>query len=128
MRQMPADSSRRRNALFFDMLKALVNRLGRCFPAQRFARSAIERCGNGREHIGAMCAQIGTFRKVLAQQPFGILVGAALPRALWVAEVDLPLAAFQHALPIDRRQHPLLQEPGGTRWMSAVEQPRREAR
>jgi hypothetical protein len=34
-------------------------------------------------------AQVGAFGEVLAQQPIGILVGAALPWALRIAEVDL---------------------------------------
>ncbi|GAC1679664.1 MAG: hypothetical protein NVS9B2_30660 [Steroidobacteraceae bacterium] len=36
-----------------------------------------------------MDAQVCAFREVLPQQPVGVLVSAALPRALWVAEVDL---------------------------------------
>ncbi|MDB5578322.1 MAG: hypothetical protein JWR80_3498 [Bradyrhizobium sp.] len=84
-----ADSTGRRNALFVDLRKALVKGLSRCFPSQRFARSAIDRCGNGRKHVGTMRAEIDAFWKVLAQQPVGVLVGAALPRALWVAEADL---------------------------------------
>jgi len=33
-------------------------------------------------------AQVGALREVLAQQPVGVLVRAALPRAVRVAEVD----------------------------------------
>ncbi len=33
--------------------------------------------------------QIGAFRKVRAQQTVGVLVRSTLPRALWIAEVDL---------------------------------------
>ena len=36
-----------------------------------------------------MEAQISTFREVLVQQRVGVLVGATLPWALWIAEVDL---------------------------------------
>ena len=36
-----------------------------------------------------MDAQVSAFWKVLTQQPIGVLVGAALPRTLRVAEVDL---------------------------------------
>lgn len=84
-----ADSIGRRNALFVDLREPSVKCLGRRSPVQRLARSAIECCGNGSKGIGAMCAEIGAFGKVLAQQPIGILVGAALPRTLRVAEVDL---------------------------------------
>src|SRR5690348_8656438 len=33
-------------------------------------------------------AQIGAFREVLAEQTVGVLVGATLPRRVWVSEVD----------------------------------------
>ena len=36
-----------------------------------------------------MHAEIGAFREVLAQQPVGVLVRAALPGAVGIAEVDL---------------------------------------
>ncbi|PAV65898.1 hypothetical protein WR25_25575 [Diploscapter pachys] len=38
-----------------------------------------------------------------------------------------PFMAFQHALPVNRGQHPLLQEPGSARRARAVQQPRRKA-
>src|SRR6478735_12281577 len=33
--------------------------------------------------------QVGSFRKVLPQQTVGVLIGTALPGALWIAEVDV---------------------------------------
>ena len=36
-----------------------------------------------------MRAEVGALRKVLAQQPVGVLVRAALPGAVGIAEVDL---------------------------------------
>src|SRR6476659_9291429 len=36
-----------------------------------------------------MHRQVGAFRKVLSQQTIGVLIRAALPRALRVAEVDI---------------------------------------
>jgi hypothetical protein len=48
--------------------------------------------GDGCEVVGAVPGEVGSFREVLAQQPVGVLVGAALPRALRVAEVDLKAA------------------------------------
>src|SRR5665213_2146534 len=36
-----------------------------------------------------MDAQVCAFREVLPQQPVGVLVCATLPRASWVAKVDL---------------------------------------
>jgi len=44
-----------------DLRNALVKRPGRCFSAQRFARHAVERCGNSRKPIGVMQAKIGAF-------------------------------------------------------------------
>src|SRR5216684_2588064 len=40
-----------------------------------------------------MCAEIGSLWEVLAQQAVGILVGAALPGTVRVAEVDLQPSA-----------------------------------
>jgi hypothetical protein len=61
-----ADSIGRRNAVFLDLCGALVKRLGRCSPSQRFARSAITGLGNGREGISAMNPKVGTLGEVLA--------------------------------------------------------------
>src|SRR5215211_5602344 len=36
-----------------------------------------------------MDAEVGAFREVLPQQPVGVLVRAALPRAVGIAEVDV---------------------------------------
>ena len=33
--------------------------------------------------------QVGAFQKVLSQQTIGVLIGTALPGALWIAEVDV---------------------------------------
>lgn len=51
--------------------------------------TGIESSCHGGNLVGAMDAQVGAFREVLTQQPIGILVGAALPRALRITEVDL---------------------------------------
>jgi transposase InsO family protein len=66
-----------------------VKGFGRCHPVEGFPWSPVESGGNGGERRGAMHAQICALRKVLAQQSIGVLVGAALPRALRIAEVDL---------------------------------------
>ncbi|ESY77857.1 hypothetical protein X739_32565 [Mesorhizobium sp. LNHC220B00] len=52
--------------------------------------SLVPRChGHGGDLVGAVNAQVGAFREVLTQQPVGVLIGAALPGTLWIAEVDL---------------------------------------
>jgi len=43
----------------------------------------------GREILGAVPGEVGALGEVLAQQPVGVLVAAALPWAARVAEVDL---------------------------------------
>src|SRR5215208_347197 len=64
-------------------------RLGRCSPAERLARPAIEGNRHGCKVVGAVHAEIGALREVLAQQPVGVLIRAALPWAMRIAEVDL---------------------------------------
>src|SRR3981081_3979107 len=83
------DSSGRRNTVFVGLWNPLVKRLCGRFPAERLSGSGIEGSGHCGDLLGAVHAQIGTFREVLAQQPVGVLVGAALPRTLRIAEVDL---------------------------------------
>ena len=68
--------------------EVLVQRLGGRSPIERLAGSAVQRGGDRGEVIGAVAGQVGALGEVLAQQPVGVLVGAALPRAVWIAEVD----------------------------------------
>src|SRR4051794_38014424 len=67
----------------------LVQSLGRCSPAQGLSRPAVEGDRHGCQVLGAVPAEVGALWKVLAQQPVGVLVRAALPGAVRVAEVDL---------------------------------------
>src|SRR3984885_2023508 len=69
--------------------EVFVERLGRCSPAEGLAGPAVQCGGDGCEVAGAVSGEVGALREVLAQQTVGVLVGAALPWALWVAEVDL---------------------------------------
>ena len=80
--------NRSSHAVFVYLRKALVKRLGWCFLAQRLAWAAIEGRDNGRKCVGAMRAEVGAFREILAQQPVSVLVRATLPRALRIAEID----------------------------------------
>ena len=36
-----------------------------------------------------MYGQVGSFWEVLSEQSVGILIGTALPRALWITEVNI---------------------------------------
>src|SRR6476469_6534830 len=81
-------SSGRRNACL-SRSQQLVKCLGGGSPDQGLARSGIKRRSHGREGVRAVHTQVSALREVLPQQPIGILVGAALPRAVRIAEVDL---------------------------------------
>ena len=49
---------------------------------------AVERVRDGLEVLGGPAGQVGALGEVLAQQAVGVLVRAALPRAVRVGEVD----------------------------------------
>src|SRR3954470_19018383 len=84
-----ADSSGCRNTACVTGLEELVQSLGRCSPAQGLSRPAVEGHRHGCKVLGAVRAEVGALWKILAQQPVGVLVRAALPGAVRVAEVDL---------------------------------------
>src|SRR5215468_224831 len=69
--------------------KQLVKRLCRRFPSKRLSGPCVEGGRYGCNVVGAMHAKIGAFWKILAQQPVSVLVGAALPWAVRIAEIDL---------------------------------------
>src|SRR6266568_4425454 len=66
----------------------LSERLGRGSPAEGFTRSTVELVRDLVEAGLAETSKAVTFGKVLAEQAVGVLVGAALPGAAGVAEVD----------------------------------------
>src|SRR4051794_31315737 len=82
------DSSGCRNTAYVTGLEELVQSLGRCPPAKGLSRPAVEGDRHGRKIVRAVRAEVGALWKVLAQQPIGVLVRAALPGALGIAEVD----------------------------------------
>src|SRR4051812_34999722 len=84
-----ADSNCRRNTDFVDLPQPRVKCFCGRFPTQRLSRPGVEGGGHGGDLLGAVHAQIGAFREVLTQQSIGVLVSAALPWALGIAEVDL---------------------------------------
>src|SRR5690242_16617953 len=55
-------------------------------PAEGLAWSTVQRCRDGCELLGAVAGEVGASGEILAQQPVGVLVGAALPRAAWITE------------------------------------------
>src|SRR3954466_4038278 len=76
------------NTAYVTGLEELVQSLGRCPPAKGLSRPAVEGDRHGREVLGAVRAEVGALWKVLAQQPIGVLVRAALPGAVGIAEVN----------------------------------------
>src|SRR4051794_23804846 len=80
------DSSGRRNTAYVSCSEELVQSLGRWSPAQGLSRPAVEGGRHGRKELGAVHAEVGALWKVLAQQPVGVLVRAALPRPVGIAE------------------------------------------
>src|SRR3954452_12270868 len=83
------DSSGCRNTAYVTGLEELVQSLGRCPPAKGLSRPAVEGDRHGRKVLGTVHAEVSALRKVLAQQPVDVLIRAALPGAVGIAEVDL---------------------------------------
>src|SRR6202158_3732751 len=63
--------------------------LARRTPAEALTGSGVECKGGGLKVVGTMHTQICALREVLSQQTVCVLVGAALPWALGIAEVDM---------------------------------------
>jgi len=51
-----------------------------------------------------MDGQVRPFREVLSQQPVRVFVAAALPRALWITEVDFHIRGHREALVLGHLQ------------------------
>src|SRR5215208_4611444 len=83
-----ADSSGRRNTAYVSCSEELVQSLGRGSPAQGLSRPAVEGDRHSGELLGAVHAQVSALGEVLPQQPVGVLVRAALPGAVGIAEID----------------------------------------
>jgi len=83
-----ADSTGRRNTFDYILFEQLVESFGGSSPAEGFAWSCVQSMRDRAQLIDAVLAEIRALWKVLSQQAVGIFVAPALPRALWVAEVD----------------------------------------
>src|ERR1041384_6938677 len=83
------DSSGRRNTACVTGSEELVQSLGRCSPAKGLSRPAVEGDRHGRKVLGAVHAEVSALWEILTQQPVGVLVRAALPGTVGIAEVDL---------------------------------------
>ena len=72
----------------FGTRKVIAKSLLGCRPVEGLAGAAVEISGNSVKVITRVSGQVGAFGEVLAKQSIGVLVCAALPRAVRVAEVD----------------------------------------
>ena len=66
-----------------------VESLCRRFKSQRLARALVEPSRDVVQVFLRVYRQIRSLRKILSQQPIGVLIGSALPGASRVAEIDL---------------------------------------
>ena len=71
-----------------------VEGLGGGLPAEGFAGSTVQSCGDSVQVAPGVSAEIGAFREVLAEQTVGVLVGATLPGTLGVAEVNIEIGVY----------------------------------
>ena len=74
---------------------------------QGFSGSFVELPGDGAELGLAEGRQVDAVRQVLAQQAVGVLVGAALPRAVRIAEVDLDVGCEGEAAVVGKLLAPV---------------------
>jgi putative transposase len=74
--------------IVFLLSEKLVQNFGRCSPTKGLSGSRVKGDGDGCEVVGAVQAEISAFWEVLSQQPIGILVRTALPRAMRITEID----------------------------------------
>ena len=84
-----ANSTSRRNTFDHILFEQPVESFCWCLPAERFPGSRVQCVRNGAQFCGAVLAEVRPLREVLSEQAGGVLVAATLPRALWVAEVNL---------------------------------------
>src|ERR1022692_2313209 len=85
---VPWDERRRSRLRSGALGQYLAEGLGGGPPAEGLAGPGVELGGDGVQVSLAVPGQIGALGKVLAQQPIGVLVAAALPRRVRAAEID----------------------------------------
>src|SRR4051812_21194703 len=76
----------------------LIEDFGRSEEAKDSARPVVQRVLDGSELSLSDGAEIHAFGQVLADEAIGVLVGAPLPRAVWVAEEDVHAQPFGECL------------------------------
>jgi len=68
-----------------------IKQLGWCFVIQGLAWPLILLTRHGIQLRLRVYRQIAAFGKILFQQAIGVLIGTALPGALWIKKVDLDI-------------------------------------
>ena len=66
-----------------------VEQVGWPGPAEGLAGSVVDLVGDADEVVDRDGAEVGAFGEVVPQEAVGVLVGAALPWGVGVAEVDV---------------------------------------
>ncbi len=84
-----ADSTGRRNRGHITRFQEKRESFCRRLPTESFAGPTVECYRHGFDVMRAVTTEIRALAKILAQQPVGVLVGAALPWAVRIAEVDV---------------------------------------
>src|SRR5213592_3118325 len=69
--------------------QVVVQGFGGCTPTECLAWATVECAREGADLAGAVPAEISAPWEVLAQEAVDVFVAAALPGAVWIAEVDL---------------------------------------
>src|SRR5215218_8117017 len=104
MRQPPeragAESRKGIGGFWRSLQQQLGELLGRVGEVEALAGAVVEFVGDGVELGFADGAEVGALGEVLAQQAIGVLVGAALPGGVRIAEVDLDAGVDVDLLPV----------------------------
>ena len=74
--------------------------LGWLVVVQGHSWPLIEFAGDGIEVLQGMHREVGPFREVLSKKMVGVLISAALPGAMRIAEVDVEVGGPRQALVI----------------------------
>lgn len=69
----------------------VVEGFGGCLPTEARTGADVERGCDRLDVPRRPSRKVGSLREVLAQQAVRVLIGVALPGAVWIGEVDLSL-------------------------------------
>ena len=81
-----------------------------CKPVQRFPRPAIHQIGNRIELLLTVPRQVRALGQELANQVVGVFIGAALPRAVRIAEIHRNAGIGAELLVMGHRRAPVISQ------------------